>query len=42
MRQIFAIAITLLCSSCIQQRVDLVVHHAQIYTVNDAFTVAEA
>ena len=42
MRQIFAIAITLLCSSCIHQRVDLVVHHAQIYTVNDAFTVAEA
>ena len=42
MRQIFAIAITLFCSSCIHQRVDLVVHHAQIYTVNDAFTVAEA
>ena len=42
MRQIFAIAITFLCSSCINQRVDLVVHHAQIYTVNEAFTVAEA
>lgn len=42
MRQLFAIAIIVLFSSCINQRVDLVVHHAQIYTVNDAFTVAEA
>ena len=42
MRQIFAIAIVVLFGSCINQRVDLVVHHAQIYTVNDAFTVAEA
>lgn len=42
MRQLFAIAIMLLCSSCINQRVDLVVHHAQIYTVNDSFAVAEA
>jgi len=42
MRQLFAIAIVFLCSSCINQRVDLVVHHAQIYTVNDSFAVAEA
>ena len=42
MRQLFAIVITLLCSSCINQRVDLVVHHAQIYTVNEAFATAEA
>lgn len=42
MRQLFAILIILLCSSCINQRVDLVVHHAQIYTVNEAFATAEA
>ncbi len=42
MRQLFAIAIAVLFSSCINQRVDLVVHHAQIYTVNENFTVAEA
>ena len=42
MRQLFAIAIVVLFSSCINQRVDLVVHHAQIYTVNEAFAVAEA
>jgi predicted amidohydrolase YtcJ len=42
MRQLFAIAIIALCSSCINQRVDLVVHHAQIYTVNENFAVAEA
>jgi predicted amidohydrolase YtcJ len=42
MRQLFAIAIVVLLSSCINQRVDLVVHHAQIYTVNETFAVAEA
>jgi predicted amidohydrolase YtcJ len=42
MRQLFAIALVVLFSSCINQRVDLVVHHAQIYTVNEAFAVAEA
>ena len=42
MRQLFAIAIIVLFSSCINQRVDLVVHHAQIYTVNENFAVAEA
>ena len=42
MRQLFAIAIVVLFSSCINQRVDLVVHHAQIYTVNESFAVAEA
>lgn len=42
MRHLFSIAMILLFSSCINQRVDLVVHHAKIYTVNDAFSVAEA
>ena len=42
MRPLFAIAIIVLFSSCINQRVDLVVHHAQIYTVNESFAVAEA
>jgi predicted amidohydrolase YtcJ len=42
MRNVFAIAIVLYCSSCINQRVDLIVHHAQIYTVNNEFTMAEA
>lgn len=42
MRNIFAIVVTLLCSSCINQKVDLIVHHAQIYTVNDNFSTAEA
>ena len=42
MRQLFAILIIFLCSSCINQRVDLVVHHAQIYTVNEAFATGAA
>ena len=42
MRNVFAIAVVLFCSSCINQRVDLIVHHAQIYTVNNEFTMAEA
>jgi predicted amidohydrolase YtcJ len=42
MRQLFTIAIIVFFSSCINQRVDLVVHHAQIYTVNEAFATAEA
>ena len=42
MRQLLAVAIIVLFSSCINQRVDLVVHHAQIYTVNESFAVAEA
>ncbi len=42
MRNLLAIAIIFLCSSCINQRVDLIVHHAQIYTVNNEFATAEA
>ena len=42
MRNLLAVATILLFSSCINQRVDLIVHHAQIYTVNDNFTLAEA
>ena len=42
MRNLLAIAIVFLLSSCINQRVDLIVHHAQIYTVSDNFATAEA
>jgi predicted amidohydrolase YtcJ len=42
MRQLFAITIVFLCSACINQKVDLIVHHAQIYTVNNEFATAEA
>ena len=42
MRNLLVVASIVLFSSCINQRVDLIVHHAQIYTVNDNFTVAEA
>ena len=42
MRLLFAFAFMLLFSACINQRVDLIVHHAQIYTVNNEFTMAEA
>ena len=42
MRQLFAIIMLVFCSSCINQRVDLIVHHAQIYTVNNDFATAEA
>jgi predicted amidohydrolase YtcJ len=42
MRLLFALATLVLFSSCINQRVDLIVHHAQIYTVNNEFTMAEA
>ena len=42
MRNLLAVAAILLFSSCINQRVDLIVHHAQIYTVNNDFATAEA
>ena len=42
MRNIFGFVCLMLFSACINQRVDLVVHHAQIYTVNSNFAVAEA
>ena len=42
MRNLLAVAFVFLCSSCIHQRVDLIVHHAQIYTVNNEFATAEA
>lgn len=42
MRNVFSFAFLMLFSACINQRVDLVVHHAQIYTVNSNFAVAEA
>ena len=42
MRNLLAIAILFLLPSCINQRVDLIVHHAQIFTVNNEFSIAEA
>lgn len=42
MRNLFAFVCLMLFSACINQRVDLIVHHAQIYTVNSNFAVAEA
>ena len=42
MRNIFGFAFLMLFSACINQRVDLIVHNAQIYTVNSNFAVAEA
>jgi predicted amidohydrolase YtcJ len=42
MRILIALFALLSLSSCIQQRVDLIVHHAQIYTVDNNFTMAEA
>lgn len=42
MRYFYGLVVVLLLSSCINQRVDLIVHHAQIYTVNKEFSMAEA
>ena len=42
MRLLIAFATVLLFSACINQRVDLIVHHAQIYTVNNEFSTAQA
>jgi len=42
MRNLLAIAILFLFPSCINQRVELIVHHAQIFTVNNEFSIAEA
>lgn len=42
MRILFSLFVLITFSSCIQQRVDLIVHHAQIYTVDNQFSTAEA
>lgn len=42
MRILFSLFILVTFSSCIQQRVDLIVHHAQIYTVDNQFSIVEA
>jgi predicted amidohydrolase YtcJ len=42
MRNLRGVIILFLFSSCINQRVDLIVHHAQIFTVNQEFSNAEA
>ena len=42
MRILIALFAMVSLSSCIQQRVDMIVHHAQIYTVDNQFSTAEA
>ena len=42
MRHLLALIALISFSSCIQQRVDMIVHHAQIYTVDNQFSTAEA
>jgi hypothetical protein len=42
MRYLYGLALIVLCASCIHQRVDLIVHHGNIYTVNSQYEVAEA
>jgi len=42
MRLLLAFSVVFLFSACINQRVDLIVHHAQIFTVNNTFSSAEA
>lgn len=42
MRKLLGLTLVLMLSACINQRVDLIVHHAQIYTVNNEFAIAEA
>ena len=42
MRRIFVIASLLFLLSCTNNKVDTIIHHAVIYTVDSAFTMAEA
>lgn len=42
MRQFLFLAILFAISSCSSSKVDTIIHHAVIYTVDSAFTVAEA
>ena len=42
MRHLLALFALISFSSCIQQRVDMIVHHAQIYTIDNQFSTAEA
>jgi predicted amidohydrolase YtcJ len=42
MRKFFFLPLMLLVLSCSVKKVDLIVHHATIYTVDSAFSVAEA
>jgi len=42
MRILIALFALVSLSSCIQQRVDMIVHHSQIYTVDNQFSTAEA
>lgn len=42
MRKLFYLPLLVLIVSCSVKKVDLIVHHAKIYTVDSAFSVAEA
>lgn len=42
MRKLFCLPLVLFFISCSVKKVDLIVHHATIYTVDSAFSVAEA
>jgi predicted amidohydrolase YtcJ len=42
MRNFFAIALLFALTSCTNDKVDLIVHHAVIYTVDSSFSTAEA
>jgi predicted amidohydrolase YtcJ len=42
MRKLLSLALLFALNSCTNNKVDLIVHHAMIYTVDSSFTVAEA
>lgn len=42
MRKLMPLLLLVIFASCTNQDADLIVHHAQIYTVNDRFSTAEA
>lgn len=42
MRYLYAVACLLFFSACVHQRVDLIVHHGNIYTVDKTFSTATA
>src|SRR5476649_2754458 len=42
MRKLLSIALLFAFTSCAADKVDKIIHHAVIYTVDSAFTIAEA
>ena len=42
MRKYFSIVLLIVLTSCGKQKVDTIIHHATIYTVDSSFSVAEA